>query len=1014
MKIRRLRFKNINSFYGEHEPIDFTSEPLGSTGLFMICGPTGAGKSTLLDVITLALFNEVPRVPKISKQEIERQGLIINLKAYAEPKTEVYAEVEYEVGNICYRSRWSINKNRNNNWNEYEMELSRLPEGSIIESRKSDVPKKNIEIIKLNYRQFVQSIILAQGSFAEFLKSGRNERTELLEEITGAGIYRQIGIAAFNKHKESEENLKIKQAEMQGIELMASEDIQMLRENLVKAGMQKKEVEDKLKEWQAEKETAEAQKELFDRFARLKEIFSVFQRDSELFQEKAALLARHETVAHFAADIALLKEKRTLQNRLNEQKDNQEKHLDSLINTHNQLLERVTKLCGISTTKDNLYENLEVLEKRIIEIEDEIKELQTRGVSEKSFIENELKNAPSELASQINIKSPETALALLSEMKSSAQPIINAFPADYNYEDATTQLSQQEKLLNDLRYKVLELDELMKTGKRQRTKIEEQENIILKKKPLLTEVKGKISVLNEQLPVLKDQKDKEYTRQSFEEKRKELKEGEECPLCGSKHHPFVHEYLNSFFELKEKIEQLDKQLTQHQEEEKLLTTEIAAAELQKRNIHQEIEELRIKYKTVQNSISDLQKGCRFTEKSGLTEIDAAVENIQRKMDSVRAWKKSVDLMGVIKRLEEPFQQIISCRDQIKTKQLTRQGIYQGENIRKETDQLRKEWQNCENNILSTQEKIHALKLELIDLSESITNAKDSLQSHFREQGLDNLEEVEKRLLPQTEYQQLKLQKESLQDRGKEIKVQEKDVSEQLQEKDKQRRFPDKSLEEIKYQVTELNGERDKLLNIIGTISEQLRKQDEIYKRYMGLEETLNNMRKDHRKWEMLKKYIGDSRGNLFSSFAQNLTLVNLIGLANNRLRTLSDRYILDKPQNDTDYLFVLDTYQGNTPRAITTLSGGETFTISLALALALSDLASRNVRIESLFIDEGFGTLDNETLDTAIYTLEKLQNDSSKMVGVISHRNEMKDRIPVQIQVEKGIDGNSQISINSR
>src|SRR5690606_1305380 len=124
---------------------------LVSTGLFMICGPTGAGKSTLLDVITLALFNEVPRVGKISKQEIERQGLIINLKAYAEPKTEVYAEVEYEVGNICYRSRWSINKNRNNNWNEYEMEVSQLPEGILLESKKSEVPKKNIEIIKLNY-----------------------------------------------------------------------------------------------------------------------------------------------------------------------------------------------------------------------------------------------------------------------------------------------------------------------------------------------------------------------------------------------------------------------------------------------------------------------------------------------------------------------------------------------------------------------------------------------------------------------------------------------------------------------------------------------------------------------------------------------------------------------------------------------------------------------------------------------------------------------------------------------
>ncbi len=171
------------------------------------------------------------------------------------------------------------------------------------------------------------------------------------------------------------------------------------------------------------------------------------------------------------------------------------------------------------------------------------------------------------------------------------------------------------------------------------------------------------------------------------------------------------------------------------------------------------------------------------------------------------------------------------------------------------------------------------------------------------------------------------------------------------------------------------------------------------------------MRKERAKWDLLKEYIGDSTGNKFSNFSQSLTLNNLIGLANLRLRTLSDRYVLDKPRGESDSLFVLDTYQGNTARAVATLSGGETFTISLALALALSDLASRNVRIESLFIDEGFGTLDPESLETALTTLEQLQVDSQKIVGVISHRHEMKERIPVQIQVEKGIDGTSRVKL---
>ncbi len=164
-------------------------------------------------------------------------------------------------------------------------------------------------------------------------------------------------------------------------------------------------------------------------------------------------------------------------------------------------------------------------------------------------------------------------------------------------------------------------------------------------------------------------------------------------------------------------------------------------------------------------------------------------------------------------------------------------------------------------------------------------------------------------------------------------------------------------------------------------------------------------------WRELNRLIGSAKGDEYSRFAQGLTLAQLIGLANRRLRDLSDRYLLLKPRDGQDELYVVDQYQGGSERSVTSLSGGETFTLSLGLALALSDLASQNVQIDSLFVDEGFGTLDPEALDTAIVMLEKLQQETQKTIGIISHRHEIKERISVQIQIEKGNDGNSRVKV---
>ncbi len=162
----------------------------------------------------------------------------------------------------------------------------------------------------------------------------------------------------------------------------------------------------------------------------------------------------------------------------------------------------------------------------------------------------------------------------------------------------------------------------------------------------------------------------------------------------------------------------------------------------------------------------------------------------------------------------------------------------------------------------------------------------------------------------------------------------------------------------------------------------------------------------------LKDLIGSAEGTKFSKFAQGITLDQLIALANRHLRILNKRYFLQRAQTEKQLLEmeIVDTYQGNITRSVNTLSGGESFIVSLSLALGLSELASQKIKIDSLFLDEGFGTLDEESLEMALNALSILQ-DSGKMIGVISHVEALKERITQQINIVPRGDGTSSVEI---
>ncbi|MFP3456587.1 AAA family ATPase [Psychrobacter sp. SIMBA_152] len=216
-------------------------------------------------------------------------------------------------------------------------------------------------------------------------------------------------------------------------------------------------------------------------------------------------------------------------------------------------------------------------------------------------------------------------------------------------------------------------------------------------------------------------------------------------------------------------------------------------------------------------------------------------------------------------------------------------------------------------------------------------------------------------------------------------------------------------ETLAQQQSQAQDEFNKRIESIGAISQRL-KDNEDKKTTQQAQLDAITMQKDKLQvWQQLHKLIGSSDGKKFRTFAQGLTFDLMVTHANTQLQKMSDRYLLARDDNSPLELNVIDNYQGGEIRSTKNLSGGEGFIISLALALGLSQMASQNIRVDSLFLDEGFGTLDEESLDIALDTLTNLQQEG-KLIGVISHVQALKDRILTQIKVEKLSGGFSRIS----
>lgn len=213
-----------------------------------------------------------------------------------------------------------------------------------------------------------------------------------------------------------------------------------------------------------------------------------------------------------------------------------------------------------------------------------------------------------------------------------------------------------------------------------------------------------------------------------------------------------------------------------------------------------------------------------------------------------------------------------------------------------------------------------------------------------------------------------------------------------------RNVTDKMLVELEPQFKEYEESLKELRETIAGLKHKLNENKAAGERIKEKQTVIEAQKKECNRWEKLHGLIGSADGKKYRNFAQGLTFELMVSHANRQLEKMTDRYLLIRDDEQPLELNVIDNYQAGEIRSTKNLSGGESFIVSLTLALGLSKMASRKVRVDSLFLDEGFGTLDEEALETALETLSGLQQDG-KLIGIISHVSALKERISTQITI---------------
>ena len=1134
MKFLQLEILNLASLDKQGgEVINFEEGALGESTIFSIVGPTGSGKSTLLDAICLALYNRAPRYPR--KKGDKNQNIEIFGEADANEnnrlaptdsrniltrgKKEGYSKLTFLANNgSIYRAEWHVRFQRVRYENAKTSLYKITRNGEQLTEEIADWNELP-NIIGLDYDQFLRTVLIAQGSFANFLTAKENERYELLEKLIGCEeTYTNIATEIKKAKDQAVDAYNQMAASVEAVKqnLLNDEELAQLQEEITLLEKAEKELDSQLKaisenlQWYEEndkqtkqiaiyqadmEQAANAIKDIQAQIIRLqlhdevqpavnllqeveRQIQSIHNQEEEILKSEATIKSKEVGITESEHTLSYLKE---VVNKAQEQ-------LEKAMPVIAEARALKTKMEAAMPNLKEKKEALELAQKENLtaqrDVEENARNIQKwEAETEKANLA--LKTTKEEIAKQKQVLHEATQAAEQAWEKEKNKTV------GQNIEELQTQKSAAEKKLQDVLQAIKVVAHLY-TATTEKQKNEERIQFLGERNAKIDEALGKlfIEALEKETLTLRNA----YTlmvSEKWEIHRANLTEGKPCPLCGSTTHPY-HTDNRQFEEATTELSQLLKakedllKLQQIQEkdlsgERKQNDGEIQTLQKQQEKLSGEIATYEEEWKALIDQYPKIPKA-EEELKSLLPIYEDKAKEATGKLNLFNKIQKEIERLTQLKdkavkdeaAYESKASTILNnaqestsiCATKLaEQKALTINLISQEKNKKEAYEKALQAWNNTKKEMEEWQAQYQQiLNGEEPDAAEQrLTAAKDEATKAADDQN-ENINKLKAELANskgshQTMLSQDKTMKENLQAKEKELDLWIEEYNKQLEEKSIEPRFIERNtIREMLHSAEDWNAirrekdekekavasttalyqsaekahqqhlehqpaqTRDALLAIQQEYQERSQRNEliaanarmqnhqEAVKQLGDKAEALKLVTQEKDDWTAITDAIG-ADGKTLRKIAQCYTLSFLITHANQEIRKFNSRYELQQVKHSLG-IRVIDHDRADDIRDTTSLSGGETFIVSLGLALGLSALSSRNISFENLFIDEGFGTLDPDTLATVIDSLAMLQSSQGKKVGVISHTDTMSERITTQIRIIKnGNSGSSHIEI---
>jgi len=448
-------------------------------------------------------------------------------------------------------------------------------------------------------------------------------------------------------------------------------------------------------------------------------------------------------------------------------------------------------------------------------------------------------------------------------------------------------------------------------------------------------------------------------------------------------------------------------------------------------LHEQLTQALSVYKNYCGDASELWEQLKYLQSRLTLFVDKrdSRHKLEKEQEGLRVAVESLDKQVLEKKALAAVvkEGLVGLQNQLMALTKQRQDLFGDQSVQSAEEQARKQLKSSEELLqrgMLEQKQLtarrEALEVNIVKEKEAFTTLhanqqllQEQLRTQLAKLGFPTIEQAAAHILSEETHQHLTEQWELLKNSQTSIRQSVNDLTAQYTGLTKEKQS-DQSESELNTSIFGQDQQITAQGQRIGIITERLHRDQENTRKLADKIKGKEQQEMEYHRWKQLSDLIGDATGNTFSKFAQELTLQQVMRLANEHLKRLSDRYLIKHvKQENMDELFIVDTYHGNAERSVKTLSGGESFLVSLSLALGLSDLAGKNTLIGSLFIDEGFGTLDQNTLDVALSSLEKLQNETNRTIGIISHVPALKERVTTQIELVKDASGYSTLVIRS-